>query len=446
MRFFLSLSLLLTTLTVFAQPKQNSPYSRYGIGDLLPQYFANQAGMGGQTAAFHDPYHLNLVNPASYAFLRTTALETALYGKFSQYTSSTAKQDNWSGNLAYFALGFTLKSPINEVLDKDKSPRKYGMGFALTPYSLVGYNIVTKDTLTGSGPVQNTFIGTGGTYKLTWTNAMRYKNTAFGVNIGWAFGKAQYESEASFNDPLLPLLYTFRSNIRQDLGINGFLWNLGVQHDFVLKYAEKEKENPTELITVGFTAESNHKLRINSDELFIRSRQRLSTSQFDIPDTLLFENDTKKSLTLPATFSLGAQYVTAKMKLGGQLGVETWSAYKNEARPNDNLRSTFSASVGAEFTPDPISYNRYLKRVHYRVGAYYRQDPRVVDRKNVDDVGVTFGFGFPLILPRQQTSFINSAFEIGKLGTDSPISEAYYRITLGFTLNDNTWFFKRRFE
>ena len=130
MRFiFFPFLFLLTVGSLWAQPKQNSPYSRFGIGDLLPQYFASQAGMGGQTAAYHDPYHVNLSNPASYAFLRTTALETALYGKFSHYKSSTSTLDNWSGNLAYLALGFTLKSPINEVLDKDKSPRRLGMGF-----------------------------------------------------------------------------------------------------------------------------------------------------------------------------------------------------------------------------------------------------------------------------------------------------------------------------
>jgi len=61
-------------------------------------------------------------------------------------------------------------------------------------------------------------------------------------------------------------------------------------------------------------------------------------------------------------------------------------------------------------------------------------------------MGVTFGFGFPLVLPRQQTSFVNAAFELGKIGTDSAIEESYVRLTLGFTMNDNTWFYKRRFE
>ena len=121
-----------------AQPKQNSPYSRFGIGDPVPQYFPVQAAMGGMTAAFHDPYHLNFQNPASFAFLRATAFEGALYGKNSNYQSGEVSQSNWSGNLAYLALGFTLKSPINEVLDKVQSPWQAGMGVSLMPYSLIG--------------------------------------------------------------------------------------------------------------------------------------------------------------------------------------------------------------------------------------------------------------------------------------------------------------------
>jgi hypothetical protein len=52
----------------------------------------------------------------------------------------------------------------------------------------------------------------------------------------------------------------------------------------------------------------------------------------------------------------------------------------------------------------------------------------------------------PVILPRQQTSFVNLALEIGRIGADSPIEETYFRLSAGFTLNDNTWFYKRRFE
>lgn len=448
----LALSLFLfSSLALWAQPKQNSPYSRFGIGDQLNQYFANAAAWGGQTAAAHDPYHLNIENPASFAFLRSTALETGLYSKLGRYQSSTSTQDVWSGNLAYLAIGFTLKSPINEVLDRAKSPWKYGMGLALTPATLVGYNVRTLDNSPTLGAVQSTFTGTGGTYRLTWSNAVRHKNTSFGANIGWAFGKSRYESTTVFSDDPTGVADTFtqiffQNNFRDDIAMHGFIWKLGVQHDIILATAENDKETATRWITIGLDGEGTHKLKTLADQYRIRSRGVLSSGQYIDADTLLQTTDQRQSITLPGTFALGIQYVKAnKLKIGAQIGYEGWSKYVNEARP-ETMRNAFSVSGGVEYTPDYISYNRFLKRVRYRLGGYYRQDPRTVNGKNFNDVGLTFGFGFPLVLPRQQTSFVNTSFELGKIGAGSPIEESYIRLTVGFTLNDNTWFYKRRFE
>lgn len=443
MRFLASVLFCLVTFAAWAQPKQNSPYSRFGIGDPITQSFIHQTAMAGQSAAFHDPYHLNLQNPASFAFLRSTALETGLYAKYSHMSTGTATKDNWSGNLAYLALGFTLKSPINEVLDRNKTPWKYGMGFALTPYSIVGYNIESTETLPQIGEVDTKFQGTGGTYRMQWSNAVRHNNTAFGATLGWMFGKTIYDNTTVFNDTLFS---TFQDNIRQDIGISGFVWNVGLQQDIPLAYAPNNKDVMTRWITLGLTAESNHKLRTVSDAYFIRSQGRLASGQYSNADTLTQETDLRRDLTLPAAITFGIQYVSLeKFRFGAQVGFESWSNYKNEARP-ETLRNTISISGGAEFIPDFSSYNRYAKRVRYRVGAYYRQDPRVVNGEGLNDVGLSFGFGFPIVLPRQQTSFVNTAFELGKLGGNSPIEETYFRISLGFTLNDNTWFYKRRFE
>lgn len=447
MRLLALTLLLLTTLALYAQPKQNSPYSRFGIGDLVNQYFAQQAGMAGQSAAFHDPFHLNLLNPAAYAHLKTTAFETGLYAKYSHSKSSRATQDYWTGNLNYLALGFTLKSPINQVLDKVQSPWQFGMGFALTPYSLVGYNVQTRDTLENIGDVVNRFEGNGGTYRLQWSNGAKYKNTSFGATLGWMFGKTIYENTTQFLDSTTnQTSRNFQDNRREDLGINGFVWNLGVQHDFVLQYAENDKITPSRTITIGATGEGQHNMRLRGNQLVIRSRGRLSNGQYLNGDTLFNNDSIRQTLTLPSTFTVGIQYVKAnKLKIGGQIGLENWSQYRNEIRP-DRFRNTFSASAGLEFIPDHLSYNNYSKRVRYRLGAYYRQDPRSAGGQDLNDLGLTFGFGFPLVLPRQQTSFVNTAFEIGKFGADSSIEETYFRITVGFTLNDNTWFYKRRFE
>jgi hypothetical protein len=446
MRLLSLILLLFTAATLWAQPKFNSPYSRYGIGDIVSPYFANQAGMGGQTAAFHDPYHLNLANPASFAYLRSTALETGIYTKYSKYQTASATQQEWSGNLSHLALGFTLKSPINEVLDKVKSPWNYGMGVSLTPFSRVGYNIETRDILPGIADIQNNFQGNGGLYRVAWTGAAKYKNTALGMNLGWVFGKSSYQNTTIFTDTTDIKLPTFQDNIRQDVAENGFVWNLGFQHDFVLKHAETDKDIPTRWITVGLAGNGKYNLRATEDRYQIRSRGQLSNGNYSDADTLSASAQQSRDLTLPATFTLGIQYVKAnKLKLGVQIGLENWSGYVNEARP-ETMRNTFSISGGAEFLPNFSSYNKPLMRWRYRMGAYYRQDPRSPKGTDLNDIGFTLGLGLPVVMPRQQTSFVNLALEIGKLGTDSPLEETYFRITAGFTLNDNTWFFKRRFE
>ncbi len=107
--------------TAFGQAKFNAPYTRYGMGDLFPSQLAVQTGRAGLTAAYNDPFHLNLANPASFAALRTSTLETGLYGEYSQYKSSTSSLNQWNGNLSYFALGFTLLNPINEALERKRS-------------------------------------------------------------------------------------------------------------------------------------------------------------------------------------------------------------------------------------------------------------------------------------------------------------------------------------
>jgi hypothetical protein len=445
-KLFFTVLCSLMTLSLWAQPKLNSPYSRYALGDPGFRYFPSQGGMGGQTTALQDPFHLNIQNPAGLAYLRTTALETGLYGQFSQYSTASSTNNVWSGNLAYFALGFTLRSPINELLDRDKRKWKYAMALSLTPYSNVGYRVARLDTFPDVGIVSNDYQGRGGTYQLGWHGAARRKNTSYGATLGWMFGRNLYETTAVFIDSL-PSIANFQDNFSEEFGVGGLVWNLGVQHNFVLSTVENDKNTPRKWITVGLSGHGNQRITARGDILRIRSRERTITSNPYIDgDTLFAALDSKSRIVLPAAFNIGVQFVKLdKLKIGGQFGFENWASYENGIRP-ETLRSTVSASVGVEIIPDIISYNNYLRRVRYRAGAYFRQDPRVVLNQNVNDVGLSIGMGFPLILPRQQTSFINVSVEAGRIGGGTLIAENYARLTLGFTLNDNSWFFKRRFE
>src|SRR5215510_7376888 len=83
-RFSFSVLLIAFFLPAFSQ--DNSPYSRYGIGDLVsPSNVAGRA-MGGIAAGYIDPYgfSVNYANPASFSSFYTVRELTSkklMYGR-----------------------------------------------------------------------------------------------------------------------------------------------------------------------------------------------------------------------------------------------------------------------------------------------------------------------------------------------------------------------------
>ena len=58
--------MLAGSLSALAQSSINSPYTRYGLGELSDRGFANNAAMGGVGYALRNSGHINMLNPASF--------------------------------------------------------------------------------------------------------------------------------------------------------------------------------------------------------------------------------------------------------------------------------------------------------------------------------------------------------------------------------------------
>ncbi len=448
---FLGFAIILATaLTAFAQPTDNSPYSRLGIGNFSDQYFAAQGGMGGLGAAFHDGYHMNIANPASLSRLRETAFELGLYSEYNSLNDATGQNDRlktWNGNLRYLSLGFPLKNPINEVLEQKKKKFRWGMNFTLLPYSNVNYNIQTLtdqtfgDTLTS---VNFLYQGSGGTYKVMWGNAVNYKNFSAGINLGYFFGKIENDKEVTFPD----FVSSFDNDFNDDFLFGGFTWNLGVQYDHVLK-AKKETNEPIEFITFGISGNSRNKYNLTRERLWFSRNLGIGTQ--DTIYSVSGSETTESTGYLPGELAIGVMYNKVdRLRLGIDFKYQAWSQYINDLiaatdanRPDVNV---WRLGIGGEYVPNARSYNKYLKKVRYRFGAFYSKDPRSVNDDHLLIYGATVGFGLPVILPQGKKSFVNLAFEVGQSGLADALRSNYFKINLGFTLNDNTWFFKRKFN
>ena len=76
MQFLKSKSNLLLLFIVFTLQsvlgQENSPYSRYGVGNLKPTENVSNRGMGGVAVADDNPVQANPSNPATYANLKMT--------------------------------------------------------------------------------------------------------------------------------------------------------------------------------------------------------------------------------------------------------------------------------------------------------------------------------------------------------------------------------------
>ena len=75
-----------------AQSSTNSPYSRFGIGDLQSQSFIKQKGMGGSGYAYSGIYNINITNPASLTSLYLTTFEIGVSGNSTHYITTGQDQ------------------------------------------------------------------------------------------------------------------------------------------------------------------------------------------------------------------------------------------------------------------------------------------------------------------------------------------------------------------
>jgi len=442
------LMLCLGSQTIFGQslssdnntPKRNSPYSRLALGDPAIQNYVPSIGMGGLGAAFTDPYHVNLVNPASIGFLKATSFEVGAFARRANLKADNLDIETNAGNFSYMSIGFPMKNPVNIELDKRPPLVDWRMNFALTPYSDVGYNIESRTATEGQDSLLTSFTGKGGTYKVGWTNTVEYKNLAVGLDIGYFFGNIINERSAFFEN----LDNAYITNLVDEKSLSGFIWKLGAIYKYKFGMVD---DNATKVFTIGAYGSNNSDINTTSREFYRRLSSTFSPLDPNSLDTIRNTRNVAGSINLPGEIGVGIMYEKVnKFRVGFDYSASQWSKYRENGE-SENLMDTYRIGAGGEFIPNHDSYNKFWARVRYRAGFHYRTDARVDEfNEQLTETGVTFGMTLPVILPRGQKSWFNFAITGGKFGTDGSLSETFIRANIGFTLNDNLWFYKRKFN
>ncbi|TXF88487.1 hypothetical protein FUA23_14470 [Neolewinella aurantiaca] len=421
------------------RPKLNSPLSRFGLGNPVDQFYAAQAGMGGLMSTYQDAFHLNIQNPATLASLQSTSFEVGGYGRSANLSDRNSSVNTWQGNLRYISLGFPLRNPISLNLARQQNIWNGGMAFSLIPTSDVGYDLQIDDDDPDFGETSNTLKGTGGTYRFSWSTALRYKYLSGGLNVNYNFGKITNSRVVTFND----IEEALASEFVEDVAIKGFSLGYGLQYAYNFKDLDKNGEmRPNgKRIIIGVNGSIGNEIRTDASLLF---RRFSPTGQLAVQDTLNSATSQEGTLKLPTSYTVGLAYEKInKIYVGVEYGSTSNSEYLNTSSP-ETLLDANRFAFGIQYIPNANSYNKFTQRIRYRAGLRLEEDGRSVDGVQARRNAATIGLGLPFRLPRQQISFVDLALEIGKFGVPDILDENYIQFTLGFSLNDNSWFFKRK--
>lgn len=407
--------------------QDNSPYSRYGLGDLHNNQNTVNRGMGGVSQAYSDPQSVNFINPASYSSLLLTTFDVGVEGGARSITDQGAKFSSGFGTLSYLQLGIPLIT------------NKWGLNLGLRPVTRVSYNIQEShnstffDTL--RVPMTSKYEGSGGLYQLYAGTGVRFGQFSIGVNLGYLFGNIENNTRLAFPDPNV-----YASHRMFRTTYNSFFYKVGVQ------YRAKVAKD----MDLTFGASGSLKQNMNARQEILNETVQFdaSSNNYVTQDTVNYSKGDRGTVVFPEEYGAGIMLRKFdKWMIGVDFNSSQWENYKNFGN-KDSLQNSWKLAIGGQFVPNATALSGYWNRVAYRLGGYYGKDYLQLEGVNMPTMGFTVGAGLPVRrMPySNQYSMINLAFEIAHRGNNETVlKENIYRISLGFTLSDK-WFIKRKYE
>jgi len=431
--------MIFLSVHAIAQSGANSPFSRFGIGDLNDDNPIHLRTMGGLSASFTDVYHSNTKNPAALAFQKVVSFDLGLNFKYASLQDPNERSGIYSGNLEYLSFTLPLFNTYNDLLEVKPKQSWFATNFTLAQHSDVSYEVVQNEDIPNIGEITRTFAGNGGTYKAQWGNAYKYKNFSVGLNMGYLFGQLRNQRNVVFDD----LEFSYDNSFVDEYSMRGFIYNFGAIYQHILNRKEVNEKvtTPIKVLNIGFYTNSTTSF---STEANISNSSFLVLGNAVSRDSLVSTTNESGSGTLPSEFGIGATYYVGNtLALGVNYSIKNWSKYKNDARPED-LSNTYKITFGGYYRPNIRSFS-YTDRMYYRFGVFYGQDPRTIDSNNLDNYGLTLGTGLPLVNQRK-ISHLNLGLTLGRRGNSEVLRETYISLGVGFTFNDDEWFVKRKYN
>lgn len=413
-----ALVFLLITSISWSQDNTASPYSYYGLGEIKFKGTHDVRAMGG-VSIFNDSIQLNIVNPASFSKLRSTAFTIGANSSFTKFNTNGATEKAQRTNIDYLAIGFPYG--------------KFGFTFGIMPYSAVGYKIENTIIQTDNSERNYRNLGDGNVNKIYFGAAYSItKKLSFGFDLGYNFGDITTQYVETISSPIVLQL---RSREKNNSKLTGISLNTG--------FLYKTKINSKLDLNAGITYHPEATLTSENERKIATIVYNINGAEIISEENDIAVNDTK--LKIPSKFSFGLGIgENKKWAIGSEFTFSNNSVMTNRfgAIENVSFENAKKIALGGFFVPKYDSFSNYLSRIAYRAGFRYENTGLVIDNTSIKDYAVTFGLGLPIGISK-----INLGLELGKKGTNSNglIEENYVNLTVGLSLSD-LWFIKRKID
>lgn len=410
-----------------AQADVDSPYSLFGVGQVNGKSMnVRLKGMGGVANAMFDGGMINAENPASYAKFDSLAFlfDAGFYFKSSTFSTSNLSEKANNASFDYVSMAFGV-TPW------------WKMALGVQPYSSSGYTMLIDDVKPGIGSTTTRFKGKGGLNQAFWGNAFKIGNHfAVGANAYYVFGNTQSETTLYFPDSS----YYIGTRSSLDVMVRSFMFDYGVLFN----------TNIADDMQLGVGLTYTQRVNLKGDQtLFVRSiEEDVDTEVEYLIDTIAYKTY-DCSTTMPQGFGVGLSLSkNNRWMVGADFNWMQWSKFARQGS-SEQLQDSWSASVGAEFTPKHSTISNYFSRVTYRLGGYYENGYICLPGNDgldhsINKVGITAGMSLPL--PRT-LSKVNLGLEVGQYGTREGglIQERFAKLSVGISVHEQ-WFMKRKYK
>ena len=420
----LALGVLSTLLLISEGFGQNSAstYSALGIGEFSYGGQIQNQGMGGLGISFGTGWSANAVNPALTTRNTIFNFQASLNYKRIDVANDTENSLVDGGGLSYIAISLPVKTG------------KFTAGMGLGQISSINYRLKVDSPITNSPLIANNYLQGDGGISEAYVNFgyLLAKNLSIGVHGSYLFGSSIRSNQLLVFDQQ-GVEVGRASEYYERISVSDVAVKVGAHYFF----KTSEKSN----LHLGAIYQTFGDVNGTAFAKLAPIGQASSPKT----DGDLIANNERGNIYLPSRYGFGVSYEkNNKFVIGLEGQMQDFAQYRNFFGQPLSLQAAQKVGLGFQVVPDFTDFDKLLNRSTYRMGLEWMRTPYLINQTTINDIGINFGTSIPV----NQLSLVNMAMKVGRRGTveNGLIREAYVNFSLGFSLNDNSWFYKRVFE